>query len=204
MPHEPLVIGWNGGRHNSFVKGWSGARSEKIEDSTWVWENHVLTYCVVFFLPRTVHSCCRPRRSWCQWKWSNRSRWRPKTCPSHSLASEATNASWTSRAMSSGCPPWGSTAPVCSARTLRWASLAACGMSGRAREDHECLQHCPHGIWCCAEALSVFPYTQFQLKSGEDWLAGCRLPLLLLKFGLYYPTVVLHPRIPAFGHAGAP
>lgn len=69
---------------------------------------------------RTVPSWSARRRFWSPpAKWSP-SPWRPGTCLSLSLASEATSVSSTSRVSATESPLCASTAPVCSARTARW------------------------------------------------------------------------------------
>ena len=167
----------------------------------WGWETHVLTSCAVSFLPRTVLSCCRQRRSWCRWKWSSRSRWRPRTCPSHSRANEATSASWTSRAMSSGCPPWGSTAPVCSARTLRWESLAC---SGEVQEPSRTRSPTALSQWNLGCVAALFAYL-IPATVKERLVGILKTALLLFRLaGVTTQQLCFCPWIPAFGHAGAP
>lgn len=74
---------------------------------------------------RTVPSYYKSIRSWCQWKSSGQSHWRPRTCHSHNRGSEAMSVSSISKATNRGYLPCGLIAPVSSARTLPWVSPIA-------------------------------------------------------------------------------
>lgn len=71
------------------------------------------------------------------------------------------------------------------------------GRDAGAKEDQECLQHCPNGFWGCIAALFTLLPTQFQPQSRKGWLVGCRLPFSVFRLAGVTTQYLLLPLDPS-------